>query len=472
MSPEELNGKTGKIHTSNVRAEIYGTRCISDYFKTNDILKLLEENDDRDVRLVEKTNWIKGKRMESANNSKFNFKLDLRSEHTINPDHGRGKTIVDAWKDSRKTFRLINRVSFIHEDRTNPTIIDLSIVKSQYTPCYTMQQSNIFNLPESYEIEIEVRNKEVENVADLKGNVESLLEKCIKKTIQDVLCGVQNTDFPISIQEQREVYQEYFDVITIEEKEKDYTKMYGGGYFIGPSSVTLHPKHIIEPDENITEPNIRVDYTVTDKADGERFLLFVSANRKIYMINNRLNVIFTGCVVKDDYLAHWILDGEYVTTDKNGTPVNAFYGFDVYFVESAKKVLDVRFLPFYSIDYVVEKEKYAEKLENKFRHGLLTQFFEDLSAHSIVDGEPSPMQFYMKTFYPLKRDQTIFDSCNEIKKREDAGGFVYNIDGLIFTPMFLEVGAEKIGGEYARKKTTWYHSLKWKPEKYNSIDFL
>ena len=48
----------------------------------------------------------------------------------------------------------------------------------------------------------------------------------------------------------------------------------------------------------------------------------------------------------------------------------------------------------------------------------------------------------------------------------------YNTDGLIFTPALLGVGADidnKVGKPL---KTTWMHSLKWKPEKDNTIDFL
>ena len=46
--------------------------------------------------------------------------------------------------------------------------------------------------------------------------------------------------------------------------------------FIGPSSKTLQFMHIqpLNPDLNI--PNIRDNYTVTDKADGQRKLLYIS----------------------------------------------------------------------------------------------------------------------------------------------------------------------------------------------------
>jgi hypothetical protein len=42
--------------------------------------------------------------------------------------------------------------------------------------------------------------------------------------------------------------------------------------------------------QNITE------ITVTDKADGERRLLLVSSNSRVYMIDTNMNVYFTGMV--------------------------------------------------------------------------------------------------------------------------------------------------------------------------------
>jgi hypothetical protein len=40
--------------------------------------------------------------------------------------------------------------------------------------------------------------------------------------------------------------------------------------------------------------NITENYTVTDKADGERRLLLVSSNSRVYMIDTNMNVYFTG----------------------------------------------------------------------------------------------------------------------------------------------------------------------------------
>ena len=57
------------------------------------------------------------------------------------------------------------------------------------------------------------------------------------------------------------------------------------------------------PDEEINDTNkgianIRNNYTVTDKADGLRKLLFINNKGKIYLITTNMNVEFTGCILK------------------------------------------------------------------------------------------------------------------------------------------------------------------------------
>ena len=70
------------------------------------------------------------------------------------------------------------------------------------------------------------------------------------------------------------------------------------GSFVGPSSYTLEMKNIRPMNTDSIVPNIRDNYTVTDKADGERKLLFISPEGKIYLINPNMDVQFTGTVSK------------------------------------------------------------------------------------------------------------------------------------------------------------------------------
>jgi hypothetical protein len=75
-------------------------------------------------------------------------------------------------------------------------------------------------------------------------------------------------------------------------------------------------------------------------------------------------------------------------------------------------------------------------------------------------------QFYSTT------GATIFEGCSRILSDMKDGLFEYQIDGLIFTPTNTGVGATQIGKSGPLYKSTWELSFKWKPPKYNTIDFL
>ena len=82
------------------------------------------------------------------------------------------------------------------------------------------------------------------------------------------------------------------------------------------------------------------------------------------------------------------------------------------------------------------------------------------------------MKIKMKTFYS-NIDGNIFSQCRKILDGEKEGVlFDYETDGLIFTPCDKSVGSSKIGHITESKKTRWDYSLKWKPPKFNTIDFL
>ena len=72
--------------------------------------------------------------------------------------------------------------------------------------------------------------------------------------------------------------------------------------FIGPSSYTLEMENIVDSNEN-NIPNIRNNYTVTDKADGDRKLLYVSEDGKLYLIDTNMKVnLLVQKRVKRNYL--------------------------------------------------------------------------------------------------------------------------------------------------------------------------
>ena len=80
----------------------------------------------------------------------------------------------------------------------------------------------------------------------------------------------------------------------------------------------------------------------------------------------------------------------------------------------------------------------------------------------------SPIRIQYKKFYPEGSNDNIFQACHNVLTKL----YEYDTDGLIFTHAYYGVGADKIGVSGPLNKITWEYSFKWKPPKYNTIDFL
>ena len=119
--------------------------------------------------------------------------------------------------------------------------------------------------------------------------------------------------------------------------------------FIGPNSITLQLKNIAPIDENSNEPNIRKDFVVTEKADGQRHLLYINNHGRIYLINMNMSVIFTGAKTQDNNFFNTIIDGELILHDKTGKFINLYAAFDIYY---AKKT-DIRSWSFMPLPMVL-----------------------------------------------------------------------------------------------------------------------
>ena len=243
--------------------------------------------------------------------------------------------------------------------------------------------------------------------------------------------------------------------------------------FIGPSSVTLQRVNVSSKydrdrhDRETSVPNIRHNYTVTDKADGQRKLLFVNGTGRMYLIDTAMNVQFTGLVCRDDKLYWSLLDGEHILHGKNGDYINMYAAFDIYFIRK----IDIRHLAL-----AFQHDDYANTNTTNFRLHYLTTFMMDTANafQSVEPGAGAPMRIVPKRFRVAGKHNPneIFECCTDILNQIQDGGFVYNTDGLIFTPADTGVGMFRAGGRPQMHRFTWPLSFKWKPVSHNTIDFL
>jgi hypothetical protein len=417
----------------------------------------------------------------------FNFRLSFQLEQDFTVKSNIGQGIINRWLDSKKLFRYINRVRFYHPHF--PVFADLSIVKGSKKvnrvpiPEVTIQKAGVFTNQETYEIELEIDNRRVG--PGTPYNDAKDLSNVIRKCIRIVLGGLQGTHYPISYSERDKVMQSYMSLIHGEQYQPRRVLPRD---FIGPSSYTLQLENI-QPTETSEEassivPNIRKKYTVTDKADGDRMLMFISENGRIYMIDTNMNAIFTGMIAPDKTLHRSLLDGEYIRYDKEKRSLNLYAAFDIYYI-AGESTREMGFVP-------VEEDD----VKNNFRLPLLNEYVRNLKPISIVDeraadvqsgktpnlergikeaaekAKPCAVQIQCKTFYSDTTGSTIFSGCSTILSNSADGLYPYTTDGLIFTPTSTGVGSNRIGAAGPLFKTTWSESFKWKPPAYNTIDFL
>jgi hypothetical protein len=476
---EFLDSSTGRFKMSDIRTEINGITAIEKFCKSNDI-KTIYKDEPHNVKFVNKKPYITPDRVmvRPVNFDDFNFRASYSVEETAKK--GFENYILDNWRKSKKEFRYLNRVTFKHPDY--PVLVDISITKSGNTekdrrgfnhiiPVYTLEESNVLNNRETYEIEIEVDNTKIGPGTNFK--TPDSIATSVRKVIKYVLCGLQGTMYPVSYTEQEDVLKDYMKMIWEENYEP--SKKITSYNFIGPSPITLQLTNIAPIDDNSTAPNIRKDFVVTEKADGERHLMYISKNGKIYLISNNMDVKFTGAKTLNKECFDTLFDGELIKYDKNGNFINLYAAFDIYYYKNK----DVRSYTF----VLTQKEEDIYKC----RYYLLEKIKTILNPVSILDTTSnqhkqllsqssksviSPIRFETKKFYPMSSKQTIFDGCKLILDREKQGLFEYEIDGLIFTHEFYGVGSNVIGKAGPKSRVTWEYSFKWKPPHFNTIDFL
>lgn len=483
---EFLDSMSGKFKLSDVRTEIKGLHTIQDYCKSNDIKSIYSSNSVAIDFIHKKPGIINKERIRPVDFDDFNFRVSYQTEERVKK--GIQNYILENWRKSKKEFRFLNRVSFEHPDF--PCIVDISITKfgnrnpdrfgrenrGPMIRVYTLEESNVFNNPESYEIEIEVNNKLIGPYTTF--NNPRIIVDSLRKVIKNVLSGLQGTNYPISYPEQSQVMETYMKMIW--KDDYDPKKFVSSKNFIGPNSITLQLKNIASFDSNSNEPNIRKEFVVTEKADGERHLMLIADDGKIYLINTNMDVIFTGAKTMNKECCNTLLDGELISHDKNGKFINLYAAFDLYFV----KKQDVRAYTFMLLENEKDIYKSRYQLLKYIEHNLKpvsildTIRKDEKTIKSMVEKNTtaqefiSPIRFSVKEFFPNNNIQTIFEGCNTILQKEREGRFEYTTDGLIFTHAFYGVGATEIGKAGPKTKITWENSFKWKPPQYNTIDFL
>jgi len=408
------------------------------------------------IELSKKHNFIKIIKKQKDNENtvdinEYNTRVRLSKEENVTNTELEYLSNADNIDLDNIVYRFKQRVSlFIKKDNFVTTSVDLTDVRqSKYI-------NNISHKTSSYELEIDCTKKK--DTQDKK-----YLDQIHQETLI-LLKILHQTNYIIPNSEIENVINYYYEILNVSENRRSKLN-------------ARDPKSLEKVDAVNTLPN---RYTVTDKADGERYFLIIY-QEKVYLISNNLNVYFTGLSVDKKYNGT-VMDGEYIYTKER----YLFMVFDCLrkgetdlrniesFMERlyhADEIINSCFILKGQSGYTPAK---PEKEDKKYTiESMINRFNKDLEVNmkSLNNDIPHQKQ------YPLIRrkmfaniygisDNEIFKYSSIMWKRyllDRAIACPYNLDGLVYHPLQQKY--------ITNKKESKYFELKWKPKDHNSIDF-
>ena len=360
-------------------------------------------------------------------NDEYGYRIGLATETPLSVD-------VFPTLDSLCTYRLLKRFSFTSLDGL--CRLDLSITQTSRRPAKSLADARLQQIDPRYEIEIE-----------WVGEDRSQAHTGIYSPVYLALKYIQETHYPMSRSQGLAVLKGYADAFyrghrsSPEEIARNSRR-----FFLGAMPGTLSLVNVLPLDIKANAPNIRApypdDYTVTEKADGVRCLLFVDNSGDVFLIDRSLRVRRTG-LQQPTRLS--LIDGEYIPELLN------FLAFDLLFQDGR----DVRDLP-------LMRSKTHPQDQRPGRIDLLRAMLHK-SPFSIAE-EPG-MHVKAKQFIVHDRQKGM--DCLAAAKsmwKGRATRFKHNIDGIFFTPRRDRYPKTEM-------RQTWGRCLKWKPRELLSIDF-
>jgi len=393
------------------------------------------------ILIIEKIKNTDNMFVDTPNNLKFR----LSDEKKVDIEQVKKLQYLNNKERNKIIFRFKNRLSLlIFEDENIKISTDLTFVKTTNKAVYINRGK------ETYELEVEML---------FKKDIKNLDKKYITMFINEVIYLmkiIQNTEEIISIDETE-------NVLT---KLKQLTK--SADNIKGLPAVQTVSAEVIHITDTI--PN---DYSVTDKADGERHFLMIF-NKNVYLISNNLVVKKIKEYNKKEIENYedTILDGEYIFIKKYQKFM--FLGFDILFHQGkdireemlltkryellndvTMKLFDqTKSINKYNGDFDVKKiEKYYQK-DIKEYVSIMNEILNKSNKKNIIlskyfifpiGGHPVEIYLYSKLIW----DEYV--------------NAPYLLDGLIYTP---------IKQKYNIISSTIVKStFKWKPSSKNSIDF-
>lgn len=451
-------------------------------------------------------------------NDEYDIKFNVKEEIRLDATHSDVGKLIESWDAILKAYRRKSTFSFYHE--SGEFVIDLSIV-SQSTTFETVEKvikNNLIdmvikppniqepfgewwkrvkmnstmlvelnglkyykNMRESrimentnyrYEIEVEWLGNKKEsnqkyNTAEKTQYINNVYNTFIY-LLSVIVQGKQQSIFTLSKTEKLNIIRSFTNLTNM-------------------PNLRFHPLAVDIEDNNMmklntiadyndkTIINIRMNYYVTDKADGERTLLFIMPNTGQCILIRRDGHLINIGVNIPEYSSS-IFDGEFITNDINNNYVRWLYIFDAYVVRGKNITKNIFGLPkdtegrYFHILNLAAHWKNGEKIKfEQSKYKLQIYAKQYLAGNYNIAGKQ------------VNNDNEIFNSCNAILSKVSVkyGGLLetghlysYAVDGLIFQPMGLGVRQNHVGDTVDVIDGRWLANMKWKPPQNNTIDFM
>jgi len=346
---------------------------------------------------------------------------------------------------------------------------DMVQVRNIQTYHKTLKASKCFEADLEYELEIEFHQEKILNyyksILNLEDNSKLKTYDSLKKLMLDLNNEQRNKiiDYIFSLFFENiglclQCCQTSFYLLANNEMYtliKDYKKLTNqkGGIetlFFGPLPIDLNLENTIQYHNDIINkgliPSIIYDYSVSEKIDGERCLLYIANDGECYLIERNGDVMMRKMgLTMPNYLKNTVMDGEYIEYDKAGDYLNKLYIFDCYFYEG-KNIMNY---PFSTNKGKTDSERlfFLNKVVNIYKDGTGIKTVNTELKKSIMNFKLDKVSFYFgessETDNDKRRPELIFQYCNELLNKmnikyggllEEGHLFSYATDGLIFTP--------------------------------------
>jgi len=340
-------------------------------------------------------------------------------------------------------FRYKNRLSLHVIDNNNEKLsLDLTVVQ------HSNNVNNIMNSLKGYEMEIDYSLKKEKN--------NEKISNIILKEMENIKKIIEGTDILITKDEYNHILDNYKKLLMFNETINNSL------YSMQPISAEV--QHVID--------KIPINYSVTDKADGQKTQLFIY-NNIVYLINTNL------VIKKTNYtstLTNTVLEGELISIYDNSKNKYMFMAFDCLYY-SGKDMRDEPLLikrlecvnnvckDLNKNIYICKdfNEKYSLEKQEKFYKKEIQNFYNNINVN--VDKlDNNAIFFHPKLFlFPSGGNVCeIYMFSYLIWDYYSNSKIDYKLDGIIYTAL---------DQKYTRdKREQKYPIYKYKPPTTNSID--